>query len=225
MPQGGAVRAESAIGQYSGMRLDHISYACSGQEVADVVQRIGSDLGATFYDGGRHPSFGTRNFIMPLADGAYIEVVSALDHPAALKAPFGQAVHQRADDGGGWLSWVLSVDDISPIEGRLGRESAKGHRIRPDGVELCWNQLGVLDLLDNPHFPFFVEWSCQDTEHPSAGGGSVRIDHLEICGDSEEVASYIAGDLAAVPITWVEAEEPGVVAVWFSTPHGLVRID
>ena len=30
------------------MRLDHMSYACTSGELADVVQRIGSDLGATF---------------------------------------------------------------------------------------------------------------------------------------------------------------------------------
>ena len=26
-------------------------------------------------------------------------------------------------------------------------------------------------------------------------------------------------------VEWVDAEEPGVVAVVFNTPHGLVRID
>ncbi|MEK9955902.1 MAG: VOC family protein, partial [Actinomycetota bacterium] len=56
------------------MRLDHLSYACTTSEIADVVQRIGSDLGGTFVDGGRHPSFGTRNFILPLAGGCYVEV-------------------------------------------------------------------------------------------------------------------------------------------------------
>ena len=115
------------------MRLDHISYACTSSELADVVQRIGSDLGATFVDGGRHPSFGTRNFILPLAGGTYVEVVSALDHPAAAKAPFGRAVQSRADAGGGWLGWAVAVDDISPIEQRLGRQAGSGHRVRPDG--------------------------------------------------------------------------------------------
>ena len=76
------------------MRLDHVSYACTSGEIADVIQRIGGDLGASFVDGGRHPSFGTRNFILPLAGGCYIEVVSALDHPASEKAAFGRAVSE-----------------------------------------------------------------------------------------------------------------------------------
>lgn len=207
------------------MRLDHISYACHGNEIADVVQRIGSDLGATFVDGGRHPSFGTRNFILPLAAGSYVEVVSALDHPSAQKAPFGQAVHRRAAEGGGWLSWVIAVDEIAPVEHRLGRSAARGHRIRPDGVELCWNQLGVLDVLENPYYPFFVEWSCSETEHPSTGGGAISLDRIEISGDRATVEDFVGGPLPDISIEWIENDEPGISAVWFSTPHGSVRID
>lgn len=209
------------------MRLDHLSYACTTSEIADVIQRIGSDLGGTFIDGGRHPSFGTRNFILPLAGGAYVEVVSALDHPAAQKAPFGQAVHRRAEDGGGWLSWVLSVSDIAPVEQRLGRPAARGHRIRPDGVELCWKQIGVLDTMERPYMPFFVQWDCTDTEHPSAGGGTIAIESIELSGDPATVRDVVDLDagLDGVVITWVQDDEPGVSAVTFRTPGGSVRID
>lgn len=209
------------------MRLDHLSYACTTSEIADVIQRIGSDLGGTFIDGGRHPSFGTRNFILPLAGGAYVEVVSALDHPAAQKAPFGQAVHRRAEDGGGWLSWVLSVTDIAPVEQRLGRPAARGHRIRPDGVELCWKQIGVLDTMERPYMPFFVQWDCTDTEHPSAGGGTIAIESIELSGDPATVRDVVDLDagLDGVVITWVQDDEPGVSAVTFRTPGGSVRID
>lgn len=209
------------------MRLDHLSYACTTGEIADVVQRIGSDLGGTFVDGGRHPSFGTRNFILPLAGGSYVEVVSALDHPAALKAPFGQSVHQRAEAGGGWLSWVLAVDDIEPIEQRLGRSAARGRRIRPDGVELCWKQIGILDTMDRPHMPFFVNWDCADTEHPSAPGSTISIESIEICGDAGAVDELLddSDPLDDISLTWVDEDELGIAAVTFNTPSGLVRID
>ncbi|MBK9740046.1 MAG: VOC family protein [Actinobacteria bacterium] len=211
------------------MRLDHISYACTTAELADVVQRIGSDLGATFVDGGRHPSFGTRNFILPLANGCYVEVVSALDHPAAEKAPFGRAVAHRAQDGGGWMSWVVAVDDITPIEARIGRDARPGHRIRPDGRELCWKQIGVLDVMADPQLPFFVEWTASTGEHPSTGGGAVALDRIEMCGDPDAISAWLGADhdvpLDGVTVDWVEAEDPGLVALWFSTPHGSVRID
>ena len=211
------------------MRLDHISYACTTGELADVIQCIGADLGATFVDGGRHPSFGTRNFILPLANGCYIEVVSALDHPAAEKAPFGRAVAQRADEGGGWMSWVVAVDDIAPVEQRLGREARAGHRIRPDGHDLSWKQIGVLEVMDDPQLPFFVEWSSPASDHPSAGGSVVAIERIEMCGEPDVIAAWLGAEhdvpLDGIAVDWVEGEDPGLVAVWFSTPHGSVRID
>lgn len=211
------------------MRLDHISYACTTSELGDVVQRIGSDLGATFVDGGRHPSFGTKNFILPLADGCYIEVVSALDHPAADKAPFGRAVAQRAERGGGWMSWAVAVDDIHAVEARMGREATPGHRIRPDGADLCWKQIGVLDVMDDPQLPFFVEWSSTTAEHPSTGGGAVTLERIELCGDAGAIASWLDADhvipLDGIDVSWVDDDEPGLVALWFSTAHGTVRID
>ena len=211
------------------MRLDHISYACTTTELADVIQRIGGDLGSTFVDGGRHPSFGTRNFILPLANGCYIEVVSALDHPAAEKAPFGRAVARRAEEGGGWLSWVVAVDDLTPVEARLGREARAGHRIRPDGVDLCWRQIGVLDFMDNRQLPFFVQWTTPAAEHPSTGGNGVALERIEMNGNADDIARWLGVDhgvpLDGIEVTWVDGNEPGLVAVWFSTPHGSVRID
>lgn len=211
------------------MRLDHVSYACTSAELADVIQRLGVDLGAAFQDGGRHPSFGTRNFVLPLGGGCYVEVVSALDHPAAEKAPFGRAVARRAQDGGGWMSWVVSVDDVTPVEQRLGREAREGRRIRPDGHELAWKQIGVLDVIADPQLPFFVEWVSPAADHPSHGGGTVMIEKVEICGDPASVCDYLGAPadipLDGIEVTWVDGEEPGLVAVWFATPHGSVRID
>ncbi len=213
------------------MRLDHVSYACSPGELADVVQRIGADLGAPFSDGGLHPAFGTRNFVLPLAHGSYLEVVAALDHPAAEKAPFGRAVHRRAEEGGGWLGWVVGVSDISKTEDRLGRLSVEGHRIRPDGVDLRWRQIGVLDLLDDPQVPFFVQWETHD-QHPSRLGSEVSLAAMEFCGDPHALAEWLGvpperlfACLDGVKVSWVESEDRGLVACEFDTPRGRVRLD
>ena len=211
------------------MRLDHLSYACTTAELADVIQRIGSDLGGTFVDGGRHPAFGTRNFILPLAGGSYIEVVSALDHPSADKAPFGRAVQNAAADGGGWLTWVVAVQDIGSIEQRLGRPAQDGRRVRPDGIELRWKQIGILDVMDDPQLPFFIAWDPSNAEHPSRGGSPISITRMEICGEADTICGYLDAPLdhplEDIDVTWVSADEPGIVAVWFDTAHGPVRID
>jgi len=129
------------------VHLDHVSYAVTPGAFVPTLQRLGAALGASFADGGVHPGFGTRNVVLPCAGGTYIEIVSPLDHPAVDRVPFGRAVKEKADDGGGWLGWVVGVDSLEPIEQRLGRHSVEGHRILPSGERLSWQQIGVLDLL------------------------------------------------------------------------------
>lgn len=212
------------------MRLDHVSYAVNHDELADTIQRFGADLGASFIDGGRHPRFGTQNFVLPLIGNTYIEVVAALDHPAAEQAAFGKAVRQRAHAGGGWLGWVVAVDDVSPIEHRLGRTAIDGHRRRPDGYDLQWRQIGVLDLIEDPQLPFFIQWISPRDEHPSRAGSGVRISKIEIAGDPDVVSEWL-GEPAQHPlddidVEWISgSDEQGIVAITFSTSSGSLRLD
>lgn len=219
------------------MRLDHISYAVELDAFASTVSRLGSLLGASFRDGGVHPRFGTRNAVLPLAEGSYVEVVAPLEHPATESAPFGRAVKRRAELGGGWLGWVVGVDDLGSFEKRLGREAAEGHRRRPDGQLLQWHQIGVLDLIDDPQLPYLIRWDCPDALHPSAGADTLpEIDRLEIAGDRDAVLAWL-GDadhdpLPELKVNWLEPadlrnayDEAGLVAVDFRTANGQVRID
>jgi len=213
------------------MRLDHLSYAAGPEGLAACVQRLGSRLGAGFTDGGIHPSFGTRNFVLPLDGGCYLEVVEALDHPAADNAPFGRAVRARTELGGGWLAWVVGVDDIAPVEQRLARPAAAGHRRRPDGVDLRWRQIGINDVANDPQLPFFVSWESPATEHPSAGGSGITLTGLEIAGDEEHIDAYLGTSarqpLDGIEVSWIEPDEDGtgVVSAVFRTAHGDQRVD
>ena len=212
------------------MRLDHLSYAAGPEGLAACVQRLGSRLGAGFTDGGLHPSFGTRNFILPLANGCYLECVEALDHPAADTAPFGRAVRARTEAGGGWLGWAISVNDVAAIEQRLSRAAVPGHRVRPDGFDLRWQQIGVIDSAADPQLPYFVHWLSDDEHHPSAGGSTQRLAALEIAGDVERIDAHLGTSalqpLDGVQVDWLGTEDgTGVVAAVFETANGLVRID
>ena len=111
------------------MHVDHIIFASGPQGINADAAHLAERLGTSFREGGFHPRFGTRNHIIPLADARYLEVVEVLDHPAAEKAPFGQAVRARSEMGGGWLGWAVSVDDITPFETRLERPAAPGSRL------------------------------------------------------------------------------------------------
>jgi hypothetical protein len=155
-------------------------------------------------------------------------VVDVLDHPSADKAPFGQAVRARSAEGGGWLGWVVAVDDLAPLEERIGRPAIEGHRHLPDGTVLTWHQLGVKDLQIDPQLPFFVMWSV-DAIHPSVGGREVELLKIEIAGDPTRIDEWLGGRskeiLSDVDIGWCAPQDrPGLAAAIFSTPRGEVRI-
>jgi hypothetical protein len=212
------------------MRLDHIVFAAGPGGLAGTAERLSALLGEEFQDGGVHPRFGTRNRILPLTEHTYLELVEVLDHPASDKAPFGQAVRARSELGGGWLGWVVAVDDISPLEERLGRSAVNGNRHRPDGTELLWKQLGVKGLQADPQLPFFVQWEGNSAEHPSTGAsGEISLEALEIAGDPARVSEWLGqpveSPLEDVKVEWVAPNgTPGLTAVSFQTRSGLVRI-
>jgi Glyoxalase-like domain len=213
-------------------RLDHISYAASRDQLVDVVQRLGSRIGAAFTDGGIHPRFGTRNFTLPLKNGHYIEVVCPLDHPAADSTPFGKAVTQRVNEGGGWMTWVVATDDISPVESRLGRSAVDGSRKKPDGTELKWKQIGILGTLEDSQLPFFIQWLTKN--HPSSENNPLaEIKKIEISGDEATIKQWLDSEPSKafkdVKVVWRNPkdfdEQTGIVSVTLNTPGGDIVLD
>ena len=214
------------------MRLDHISYAASHDQISDVVNRIGSQIGTAFIDGGIHPKFGTRNFTAPLLNSQYLEVVCPLDHPATDATSFGQAVKKKAEAGGGWLTWVFSSNELFKVEEKFGRKAADGYRTRPDGSELKWKQIGVNEIIGSGELPFFIQWLTDN--HPSRDGNSVaKITKIVIADDEKLADSWfqdeIQSGLKDIEIDWVKPEanhgDKGILAVWLSSPSGQILID
>src|SRR6476469_23728 len=212
------------------MRVDHVSYAAETGGLLESAARLSEALGVAAVDGGVHPRFGTRNMVLPLTRGRYVEVVEVLDHPASDKAPFGQAVRARSADGGGWLGWCVAVDEMAPHEARLGREAAAGNRHRPDGTELRWRQLGVKGLMSDPQLPFLIHWETDDNLHPSlAGPTSVALAGLQIAGDKTRVTDWLGlpADYASTEVEFAFVAPhgtPGLLSCSFQTPNGLVVV-
>ncbi|WP_370890628.1 VOC family protein [Janibacter sp. GXQ6167] len=213
------------------MRVDHVSYAAEHSGLQATAARLGESIGVTPIDGGIHPRFGTRNMILPLAHERYIEVVEVLDHPSADKAPFGQVVRARSESGGGWVGWVVRVEDLEPVEKRLSRNAVAGNRRMPDGREFKWQQIGIKGTMADPQLPFFVKWDA-DSPHPSADATSeseVTIESMMLAGDPERVHEWL-GLPASKTSTVIDFEfvgphgTPGLISVTLNTPNGRVTI-
>jgi len=214
------------------MQLDHVSYATSHNQLADTVQRLGSRLSTTFQDGGIHPRFGTRNFTAPLLNGKYIEIVCPVDHPATEQTPWGKAVTKKANEGGGWLTWVFSTEDMAQVEQKFDRPAVDGHRRRPNGSELKWKQIGVREIEENPNLPFFIEWLSN--EHPSQDGKpEAEISSITIVDALELNDSYFKPDilsaLGRIELIWkapnVESDQLGIDSVKFFVNGEIIEID
>ena len=218
--------------QNSPMRLDHVSYVTTHEQLADTVQRLGALIGSAFVDGGIHPRFGTRNFTCALKNEQYIEVVCPLDHPATEQTPWGKAVSKKANEGGGWFTWVFSTKDIAPIEARFGRAATEGHRTKPNGTDLKWKQIGVKEISDSREFPFFIQWLS--IEHPSQEGApSAEIKKIVIADKDQLADSWFKEDILAslgdAIIEWVEPlaydGQSGIIEVQMLTQNGSVTLE
>lgn len=212
------------------MHVDHLMFVAGPQGLPATVAELGKTLNRSFKDGGFHPRFGTRNHILPLADNRYIEALDVLDHPAAEKAVFGQAVRERQAAGGGWLGWVISVDDLTPFEQRLDRKVVPGSRHFPDGRCLEWEQIGVKGLIADPQLPYFVKWKSPADVLPSALPGDISLTALEIAGSKDRVEDWIGAEIKdsfdGIQIEFRSLHgQPGISAAVFHVPGlGSVRI-
>ena len=212
------------------MHVDHLIFATGPDGLKAEAARLAAALGTDYKDGGFHPRFGTRNHIIPLTDARYIEVVEVLDHPAAEKAAFGQAVRARSNMGGGWLGWVVSVPNIATYEARLERSSVPGSRQFPDGRRLEWVQIGIRGLLADPQLPYFLEWKSDDSLRPAALPAEVSLTELQISGSAERLSEWldlpIGDELDGIKLDLVAPRgTPGISSVTFDSPaKGIVTI-
>ena len=176
------------------MRLDHVSYVTSHDQLADTVQRLDTRLSSTFVNGCIHSRFGAHKFILLLKNGDCLEVVCPLEHPSSDSTPFGKSISQRSAEDDGWLTWVVAVDNVSKIEKRLGRAAVDGHCTKPDGNDLAWKQIGVLGTLEDKQLPFFIEWLPLD--YPLIDGKAiVKIVKVEIVGDESRIKEWLGSKL------------------------------
>jgi hypothetical protein len=68
------------------MQLDHVLIAVT--DLAAAVEELEDRYGLAAVAGGRHPSWGTANMIVPLGE-TYLELVAVIDEDEAAESVFG----------------------------------------------------------------------------------------------------------------------------------------
>jgi catechol 2,3-dioxygenase-like lactoylglutathione lyase family enzyme len=181
------------------LALDHVILAVPDLgAAADALERV---LGLRATPGGRHPTLGTRNAVVPVG-GAYLELVAVADEQAAATTAFGRSALAARTEGPHFTGWVAradTLDEAGPVVA-LSRET-------PDGTTLTWRMAAVERLGDGGVLPPLLSWDDEkaappfaDADHPV---GKVLLDGVEI-GDPD-------GELEALPAVarlHVQRDEP-----------------
>jgi len=150
--------------------LDHILLGCS--DLNDGISFVRKHLGVTAAFGGVHPGRGTRNALLSLGEGHYLEIIA----PDPEQPPASDHYGLRKLDAPRLVGWAAHPGDLNQFAARLRAANlafdgpAPGSRKRPDGRLLQWKTLHLKEDREGL-LPFFIEWSA-DTVHPSADAPS-----------------------------------------------------
>jgi len=203
--------------------VDHLVYAVPDLELG--IARVESLIGIRAVQGGRHPGGGTRNALVSLGPGAYLEIIGPDPGQPEPDEPRVFGIDDLAAPR--LVTWAAHGRDLVELRRRsiadgvrLG-EVADGSRMRPDGVLLSWQYTNPGTVLADGLLPFFIDWG--DSPHPSASApGGARLTGLRA---EHPRPDEIRAMLLAVGIDMPVATgpEPALIAI-IEGPRGSVEL-
>jgi len=172
--------------------------------------------------GGEHPERGTRNALVSLGPGLYVEILA----PQATAPDSGAAAPLRALTDLTPFGWAVFVLDLEAARRRLSdagfglSEIQPGSRARPDGSRLEWKTFEI----EKPPLagvPFFIRWG-DGTTHPSKDApGGCHLERLRIFSSDAAALRRVFASLALDVA--VEAGGRGEMDVALRCPKGTVQ--
>lgn len=163
--------------------IDHILVAVEDLEKAMEIYRR---LGFQVLVGGEHPTVGTHNALVSLADGCYLELIGVKKPELAQQFPFGQQVLEALVRPNRLVGFALESgdynDDVQAIRDRglTITKAPPGGRVRPDGQQVSWRTAHP----ENPRLPFLIQDLTPRqlrVPPPSEGlGGATRVGWVEV---------------------------------------------
>jgi hypothetical protein len=200
--------------------LDHLVMATP--DLAGTVAEIARLTGTEPVPGGTHPGLGTRNHLLGIGEGAYLEIVGPdTDQPEPERPrPFGIDALTEAR----LVTWAVQVHDIETAAAaarQAGHDPGQPRemsRQTPEGTRLDWRLTLDSDGRGTGLVPFLIEWGS--TPHPSAGLPVVPLISLEaVHPDPDAVEPALKAVGATLPVK--QGNRPALMATVFGD-SGLV---
>jgi len=149
------------------MAIDHVVYATP--DLQRSVLELERLLGVRASPGGPHNGAGTRNALLALGPGTYLEIVGPdLEQPEpAQPRPFGIDTLKAPK----FVSWSIRSTQLEVLradaakKGVMLGEVMSVERLRPDGVKLQW-QMTIPSTGEQTNvIPFYIDWG--KSPHPA----------------------------------------------------------
>jgi catechol 2,3-dioxygenase-like lactoylglutathione lyase family enzyme len=200
--------------------IDHVGLGCADLEKGIAFVEQETSVRAEI--GGVHPGRGTRNALLSLGGGAYLEIIA----PVAGGKPEGDAAELGRLATPTPVFFAVRSEDLDATARTLKEsgfaisEIRPGSRKRPDGSVLEWRTLGLSDAALVGVAPFFIEWK-KSSPHPSATSPSgCTLKALEVEDPSPETLSKLFAVLG-LEIPTKKAPKPAL-RLTISCPKGSV---
>lgn len=204
-------------------RVDHLVYATPDLEM--TIRQVESQLGVRAAPGGQHPGRGTRNALIALGPGRYLEIIGPDPEQPKPEAPrpFGIDLLRAAR----LVAWAAKTGDVA---GQVREASAHGvtlgaptpgSRRRPDGVMLTWQYTNPQVVVADGLVPFFIDWGSSPHPSLSAATGVSLVDLRAEHPRPEEVEKLLKG--AGIPLNVRRGSAPALVAT-VDCPRGRIEL-
>lgn len=209
--------------------LDHLVFACADLERG--VRRVAELVGIEPAPGGSHPAWGTRNALLGLEGGAYLEVVGP--DPSRPAPEQGRGLGVEGAGEGRLVTWAVRVADPEAAVERLRNVGVRlgdvigGRRRRDDGVMLEWTLTDPGAPRLGGVVPFVIDWGRGP--HPStaladAGLTVGRVERVELRHPDPERVGLALEALGVVGVAVdIDRGPPSVEAV-ITTAAGAIDL-
>ncbi|HEX7252904.1 MAG TPA: VOC family protein [Thermoanaerobaculia bacterium] len=205
--------------------VDHIVYGTPDLDLG--IQRIEEALGVRASPGGQHPGRGTRNALLSLGPGRYLEIIGPDPEQPSPPTPRTFGIDELMVPR--LVAWAARASDLDRQANEANRQGlalgdvASGSRKRPDGLLLSWRFTApqAAMALGGGVVPFWIDWG--QTPHPSGSAPAgarlvgLRAEHPE----PERIRSIL--EKMGIPLPVSAGPRPALIAT-IESSRGRVEI-
>jgi len=203
------------------MSIDHLVLGVS--DLAHGISFVEQATGVRPTVGGRHTHLGTHNAILSLGPRCYLEILAP--DPTQRRLVRGLATLADLDEPR-LVKWAVAGDvdraaDLFRATILPDAEIESGARMRPDGREVRWRQVGFL-AHTRVDVPFVIDWAS-DSVHPAAGSSTgCSLASVEVAStDGESLGPLFEALDAGVRL---RSGPHAVIRAALDTPRGEVKL-